>query len=491
MAAEGSSVRMAGAEGSKVAEMGPESSHGGWGPSYEFAFDAESFSDRVLRLEIVAAAAASEDVAGGSLPDGEDPRMEEVLRVKTIFINSAIIAARSPFFLKLFSNGMKEFVQTHTTVRVVDSDEHAFMELLGFIYSGKLTSTEPTLLLDILMAADKFEVVSCMRHCCHLLTSLPLTTKSALLYLDHPCSTLMAAEVQRLIVAAKEFLCHKYKDFTKFQHELMNFPLVGIEAIFSSTNLQVLIEDEIYTFMLKWARARYPELDERRTILSSRLLPLVRFSHMSFAVLREVLTCTDDDIDHDQVNKCIAEILLHKAYPAHAHGDLSVDTATCRQFEERTYMYKPLRLVAFDGPHPQVITYWDLKREECSQFFSSERNHRPGIISHLLHHAGLDLFLVAQCYRNHVSELCTFGLSLYIRQSSRRARVTLEYEFAAKTKALRKFVSRFQVKARGSKLGCGDFFGTPWSTFIANDNLFIDGVLHLRADWTVLEQSEL
>lgn len=75
MAAEGSSARMAGAEGSKVAEMDPESSHGGWGPSYEFAFDAESFSDKVLRLEIVAA--ASEDVAGGSLPHSEDPRMEE------------------------------------------------------------------------------------------------------------------------------------------------------------------------------------------------------------------------------------------------------------------------------------------------------------------------------------------------------------------------------------------------------------------------------
>jgi hypothetical protein len=87
------------------------------------------------------------------------------------------------------------------------------MELLSFIYSGKLTTTEPTFLLDILMAADKFQVISCMRHCYQLLTSLPLTTESALLYLDHPCSMSMAAEVQLLKGAAQEFLANKYKDY--------------------------------------------------------------------------------------------------------------------------------------------------------------------------------------------------------------------------------------------------------------------------------------
>ena len=87
------------------------------------------------------------------------------------------------------------------------------MELLSFMYTGKLTSVEPTLLLDILMAADKFEVISCMRHCSQLLRSLPMTTESALLYIDHPCSTLSAPEVQHAMGAAKEFIANKYKDF--------------------------------------------------------------------------------------------------------------------------------------------------------------------------------------------------------------------------------------------------------------------------------------
>jgi hypothetical protein len=149
----------------------------------------------------------------------------------------------------------------------------------------------------------------------------------------------------------------------------MNFPLVGIEAIFSSSDLLVPIEDRIYTFMLKWARARYPELLERRKILSSRLLPLVRFIHMTCPGLHKVLACTDADVDHDQVNKLITRLLLHKAYPAQRHGDFAADMASCWQFAERAYTCKPLKVVTFDEPCPQVIAYWDLKREECSRHY--------------------------------------------------------------------------------------------------------------------------
>uniref|UniRef100_M8CMZ1 Uncharacterized protein n=1 Tax=Aegilops tauschii TaxID=37682 RepID=M8CMZ1_AEGTA len=47
------------------AEMDHDFSRGGGLPSFEFAFNSENFSDRVLRLEVV----ASDGVAGGSLPD--------------------------------------------------------------------------------------------------------------------------------------------------------------------------------------------------------------------------------------------------------------------------------------------------------------------------------------------------------------------------------------------------------------------------------------
>jgi hypothetical protein len=98
---------------------------------------------------------------------------------------------------------------------LLGTEENSLMELLSFMYNGKLTATDPILLLDILMAADKFEVLCCMRHCSQLLTSLPMTTESALLYLEHPYSISMAAEVQALTDAAKEFLANKYRDLAE------------------------------------------------------------------------------------------------------------------------------------------------------------------------------------------------------------------------------------------------------------------------------------
>ncbi|CAA0842539.1 BTB/POZ domain-containing protein [Striga hermonthica] len=135
-----------------------------------------------------------------------------VLRVKTLHISSPILAAKSPFFYKLFSNGMMESEQRHVTLRICASEENALMELLNFMYSNTLAANTTTALLDVLMAADKFEVASCMRYCSRRLRNLPMTPESALLYLELPSSVLMADAVQPLTDAAKQFLAARYKD---------------------------------------------------------------------------------------------------------------------------------------------------------------------------------------------------------------------------------------------------------------------------------------
>lgn len=89
------------------------------------------------------------------------------------------------------------------------------MELLGFMYSGKLSTISAPALLDVLMAADKFEVASCMRHCSQVLRTLPMTTDSALLYLELPSSVSIGSAVQPLTDAAKDFLTNKYRDISK------------------------------------------------------------------------------------------------------------------------------------------------------------------------------------------------------------------------------------------------------------------------------------
>lgn len=89
------------------------------------------------------------------------------------------------------------------------------MELLKFMYSNTLTVTTAPALLEVLMAADKFEVSSCMRYCSQLLRNIPMTPKSALDYLELPSSVLIAEAVQPLTDTAKQYLADRYKDINK------------------------------------------------------------------------------------------------------------------------------------------------------------------------------------------------------------------------------------------------------------------------------------
>ncbi|ONK79127.1 uncharacterized protein A4U43_C01F3210 [Asparagus officinalis] len=288
-----------------------------------------------------------EAVAMIESPTGDEPLQSDScwgmdcspLRVKSIYISSAILAAKSPFFYKLFSNGMRESDQRHATLRICASEEAALMELLSFMYSGKLSTNSPLLLLDVLMAADKFEVASCMRHCSQLLRSLSMTTESALLYLELPSSVSMASAVQPLTDAAREFLANKYRDLSKFQDEVMNLPFVGIEAILSSDNLQVASEDAVYDFALKWARTHYPKSEERKEILGSRLGRLIRFPHMTCRKLKKVLTCTD--LDEEISSKAVLEALFFKAETPHRQRALTLeDSISTRRYIERAYKYR-------------------------------------------------------------------------------------------------------------------------------------------------------
>ena len=93
---------------------------------------------------------------------------------------------------------------------LLGTEYEAFLELLHFIYSGKLAPTEPILLVDILLAADKFEAASCIKLCGQRLIDLPMTLESAVMCLDLPCSISMAPA---LAEAAKKFLAKRYDKF--------------------------------------------------------------------------------------------------------------------------------------------------------------------------------------------------------------------------------------------------------------------------------------
>ncbi|XP_075641945.1 BTB/POZ domain-containing protein POB1-like isoform X2 [Castanea sativa] len=406
-----------------------------------------------------------------------------VLRVKTIHISSPILAAKSPFFYKLFSNGMRESEQRQVTLRIHASEEAALMDLLNFMYSNTLSATTSPALLDVLMAADKFEVASCMRYCSRLLRSMPMSCESALLYLDLPSSVLMADAVQPLTDAAKQFLAARYKDITKFQDEVLNLPLAGVEAVLSSDDLQVPSEDAVYDFVLKWARTHYPKLEDRREVLGLRLGRLIRFPYMTCRKLRKVLTC--NDFDPELTSKVVLEALFFKAEPPYRQRSLAADEASTRyhRFVERAYKYRPVKVVEFELPRQQCVVYLDLKREECSLLFPTGR-----VYSQAFHLGGQGFFLSAHCNMDQQSSFHCFGLFLGMQEKG-SVTFAVDYEFAARSKPTEEYVSKYKGNytfTGGKAVGYRNLFSIPWTAFMADDSLyFIDGVVHLRAELTI------
>ncbi|KAJ8539376.1 hypothetical protein K7X08_013628 [Anisodus acutangulus] len=405
------------------------------------------------------------------------------LRVRTVHISSPILAAKSPFFYKLFSNGMRESEQRHVTVQVHASEEAAFMDLLNFMYTNTLFTITPTALLDVLMAADKFEVASCMRHCSRLLRNLPMTCESALLYLDLPSSVLIADAVLPLTDAAKQFLAAHFKDITKFQEEVLNLPIAGIEAVFSNDDLQVASEDAVYDCVLKWARIHFPNLEERREILSSHLCRLIRFPYMTCRKLKKFLTC--NDFDPELASKVVLDALFFKAEAPYRQRVLADEegNASHHCFVERAYKYRPLKVVEFELPRQQCIVYLDLKREECNNLFPSGR-----VYSQAFHLGGQGFFLSAHCNLDQQSSFHCFGLFLGMQEKA-SVSFAVDYEFAAGTKLTEEYVSKYKGNytfTGGKAVGYRNLFGIPWTAFMAEDSLyFINGILHLRAELTI------
>lgn len=423
------------------------------------------------------------DEAGPSSDSSWGMDCSTVLRVKTLHISSPILAAKSPFFYKLFSNGMRESEQRHVTLRIHASEEAALMDLLNFMYSNTLSTTTPTALLDVLMAADKFEVASCMRYCSRMLRNLSMTCESALLYLDLPSSVLMAEAVQPLTDAAKQFLAGRYKDVTKFQEEVLNLPLAGIEAVLSSDDLQVASEDAVYDFVLKWARIHYPKLEDRREILGSRLGRLIRFPYMTCRKLKKVLTC--NDFDAELASKVVLEALFFKAEAPYRQRSLAAEEASSsyRRFVERAYKYRPVKVVEFELPRQQCVVYLDLKREECLNLFPAGR-----VYSQAFHLGGQGFFLSAHCNMDQQSSFHCFGLFLGMQEKG-SVTFAVDYEFAARSKPTEEYVSKYKGNytfTGGKAVGYRNLFGIAWTAFMADDShYFINGILHLRAELTI------
>ncbi|KAL8543516.1 hypothetical protein ACS0TY_004168 [Phlomoides rotata] len=458
---------------------------GGGIPDFSFGFDDTNYSDRTLLLEIMDEVESDDDRTHNVkrrrrnnlliTPTAVEPR------VKSIHINSLILAARSPFFRKLFSNGMLESEQKNVTLRIDTSEEASLMDLLKYVYSNNLP-TSLNGLLDLLVRADKFEVASCLRDCTRSLQNLPMTCESASLYLDLPPSLLMSPIVDPLTDAAKQFLIALFKDLDKFKKEMLNLPLAGVQAVLSSDDLEVTSENVVYDFVLGWAQKHYSDLEERRGILKTCLLHLIRFPFMTATKLtEEVQTCSD--IDPEDAFKIVIRALGFKAETPHRKRCLAAEEgspASSHQFVERSYKRRLIKLVELELPHQQCIVYVHFRREQLTHIFPE-----GVIMSETFHLGNQELVLIGRC--SEIKNVKRFWLALQVLGS---ATCTINYEIQLRMMPTEKFKSWVEGSHTfsGQEKIMNQVKVIRWTEFIDDDSTyFINDVLHVRAEITIKE----
>ncbi|KAK1264955.1 BTB/POZ domain-containing protein POB1 [Acorus gramineus] len=318
------------------------------------------------------------------------------------------------------------------------------MEILHFMYRKKLSSRtmkSSSALLAVMKLADKFQVDSCINQCVLSLLGLPMTRKSALLYLDMP----VRKEYQSLIDRAKSFLVSHYNDLTKSCHVLCNMTVAGMEVILCSNEVWALSEDCIYDIVLNWAKKQYPKLKDRRAVLRSCITRLVRFPYLTCAKLRKALACKD--LDYEFARDVVDEALFFKA-------------------------------------DPKTIIFHRVYLEQCKTLKSGER------LCSLNFYWAKHLFSFYMVRSRHSPDSQYDSCGLFFQSMEKILSViVVNCVCATKKKPEMDFQEFDRTKAilkEDGNWGYSNPFLMPWETFIADDSpYFIDGVFHFRAEISI------
>lgn len=263
----------------------------------------------------------------------------------------------------------------------------------------------------------------------------------------------------------------------------MALPLVGIEAILASDDLQIQSEDILYEVVLKWAKTHYSVLEERQEILGSHLARYIRFPHMTCHRLKKILA--SNDFRPSVASKLVLEALFFKAESLHHRRVLAPEQPASinHSFVGRSYKYRPIKIVEFEAPRHQCIVYLDLKRKECEALNPSGR-----IYSQTFHLGGHGFSLSAHHNMDHLNLCHSFGLFLGT-EGKGTVSLTVDYNFSARSMPTKEFAENFKGNYKftaGKAVGCRNLFTRPWEMFIGKDcPYFINDVLHLRAELSI------
>lgn len=205
--------------------------------------------------------------------DNEDDEQEEVEKVRA---HKLVLAAWSPVFRLMFFGGFKEEAE----IRIVDIRPDVFQKLIDFMYSKlfKIDSVDEA--VEILIAADKYNVCSITTKVEQYLC--PLLSTGNCIEIFESVAPFQVQQVKRKCIKIFE---ENTKDLISDEDAFDTISLETLTAFCSLEAITGIDEFELYNTLSMWMIGKEPNLDQN---VVKKLLQNIRFLTMQ---PREVYRC--------------------------------------------------------------------------------------------------------------------------------------------------------------------------------------------------------
>ncbi|GJP56442.1 hypothetical protein CLOM_g15506 [Closterium sp. NIES-68] len=405
-------------------------------------------------------------------------------RVVNLHLSSVVLAAKSAFFRTLFTCGFKETCQNNPVVLNVSPEEEGpVIDLLRFIYTGDMQegSTDPEDIIKMYLVADKFGVASCMKICLERLVNLPMTVPTACLYLSLPDSMHSHRGVAQLLEASRGFLVAHFRDLERVHkgEEFLELPLVGVQTLLASDELNVRDELTAFHAMVEWLRHHHDDLDDRKCASAVRLAEHVRFPLMTGDDLEDVVLKAAE-MDSPECQALVREAAWFRAYSLVRRLRLMNETAaTHRRFWQRRWNRNSVGHVYFDI---------HLERFQALAVAATVESATFGI-------GGKRFYLSARHGRRDDGTE-TLDIHLHLENShSVQPEIQVSFIFYAKRWPEGQFDYLRDRVTKGfgrnaSNWGYSNILGRPWADVVQDDSkYFKNGVMSVFAEVQILEDA--
>ncbi|CAI5482028.1 unnamed protein product [Closterium sp. Yama58-4] len=403
--------------------------------------------------------------------------------VVNLHLSSVVLAAKSAFFRTLFTCGFKETCQNNPVVLNVSPEEEGpVIDLLRFIYTGDMAegSSDPEDIIKMYLVADKFGVASCMKICLERLVNLPMTVPTACLYLSLPDSMHSHRGVAQLLEASRGFLVAHFRDLERVHKgdEFLELPLVGVQTLLASDELNVRDELTAFHAMVEWLRHHHDDLDDRKRA-AVRLAEHVRFPLMTGDDLEDVVLKAPE-VDSPECQALVREAAWFRAYSLVRRLRLMNETAaTHRRFWQRRWNRNSVGHVYFDI---------HLERFQALAVAATVESATFGI-------GGKRFYLSARHGRRDDGTE-TLDIHLHLENShSVQPEIQVSFIFYAKRWPEGQFDYLRDRVTKGfgrnaSNWGYSNILGRPWADVVQDESkYFKNGVMSVFAEVQILEDA--